>query len=150
MPIITQADIEDRIGQHALRRCLDHDNDGMADSGAVAAALADGIAFAKSYLLMAYDDDLLEANAPAEAKRLCVRSVLAHLYIMKPEVFRIDGHEVLKEVRMELKDIAANKRRMSDSAPDPAAQTAAEAVPTDEDVDIEKLDHYFVDGTGSF
>jgi phage gp36-like protein len=111
-PYITQTQLEARISAQALRRCLDDDNDGDADTATVTQFLTDASSKVRTFLAGNHSAATLAAivtTTPDEVVRLALDVAQAMLAMRHPEVFRIDGEAMMRVAVTELKALRLNE-----------------------------------------
>ena len=89
-PYITQQDLEDRVSPIVVRRILDDDNDGSADSNAVARILKEASAKVAGYLRRTYDLEADRRCAMPEVVRITLDVAEAYLWRRFPTYSRGD------------------------------------------------------------
>jgi hypothetical protein len=118
--LFTQAELEAFVGAEVVRRILDDDRNGTADTNAVTAI----IQAASSHVLAAYYqtfDEVPEVGSiPARLGVLAKLAGKAYLAIRHEEYVRYNGLRLLEYVDKQLDALVAGNRRIGESGPDPA------------------------------
>lgn len=113
MAIITQADLEARLGVQMVKAILDDDNTGNAESYAVARILEDASSKVLGYALAAgYDLAALSAAPPNELKRLALDAAEALAARRHPEVVRKNWVELDEVNTKELVNLRKGATRL--------------------------------------
>jgi phage gp36-like protein len=150
----SQAMLENRLSAAVVRRVLDDNNDGTADTDPVTQLLEDAEARFESFARQNYTLETLRSAAPTEAKRLCLDVAVALACERFPKA--VGGRQWLplwQKSETELKDLAAGRSRLNvTGAPEPQANqggdyyASGETLSTIDDVP----DTYTHGGFGSF
>jgi hypothetical protein len=99
-PVITQQDVEDRIGPERLAQLLDDDGDGVADAPLVGRLLQQATDRGAGRLLKAFSADQIAKLAAADAG---LRDAFVDLFLMfagqhRPEFVDANGRSVFAEI----------------------------------------------------
>ena len=150
-PYITQTELENRLSVQAVRRCLDDDADGDADSDAVTRFLTDASSKTRTYLAgnhSAAQVTAIATTTPDEVKRLALDVAHAMLAQRHPEVFRVDGFALMRDAIAELKALRLNETKIPGVTP--TNEGGESYVGSYDDWDEDEYSPHFLDGLGDF
>lgn len=85
MAYFDESDLNRAVGAALVLRCLDDDNDGVADSTTLAALVADADAEINGYLSRVYAVATLAASPPPALRRIAVDVGVQLMYLRRPE-----------------------------------------------------------------
>lgn len=103
MAVITQAELEGRLGTNTVAAILDDDNSGDADTAAVTRLLEDATSKVLGYAAAAgYDLAALRASPPNELKRLALDAAEVLAARRFPEVVRRGWKDMMEVNELEL------------------------------------------------
>lgn len=131
--LFTATELSDFVGGDSVRRILDDNRDGSADSGPLAMIIKAG----SSHVLSAYYqtfEAVPEVGAiPATLNILALHAGKGYLAIRHPEYVRYDGRKDLDYVDKRLDALVAGNRRIGETPPDPAANQGGDVYSGDPD-----------------
>lgn len=122
--LFTQAELEAFVGGDTVRRILDDNRDGTADSAPVAAIISDASAHVLSAYYQTYEE--VPETIPPRLKTLAKHAGKGYLAIRHPEYVRFDGYKILEYVDKQLDALVAGNRRIGATTPDPAINQGGE------------------------
>jgi phage gp36-like protein len=148
-PYITTTDLTNRLGAFTVRRILDDNVDGVADSAPFTALIADASSKVAGYLQGVYSLSAVAASTPREVIRLTLDVAVAMCAQRHPEVMRgIDWVELMKAANHDLEQLRKNVVGLdTDASPNPAANEGGELYP---DPNTEDVYTFARDGFGDF
>jgi hypothetical protein len=148
-PYITSSDLTNRLGAATVRRVLDDDADGTADSAPLAALCADASSKVAGYLQGVYELATVAASPPREVIRLTLDVAVAMCAQRHPEVMRgLDWVELMKAADRDLAALRKNATALdTDVAPQPASNEGGNIFP---DPETEDVYTFARDGFGDF
>lgn len=122
VPQVTQKQLEDRLSKTTVRRILDDDNDGSADTDPVTALLRDAMSKVCSYLGPIFDLDLIDPAQQPEVLRLTLDVAQAMAAQRHPEYMRVDGYKMMAQAEKDLRLLREGMTNLATKAPpEPAA-----------------------------
>ena len=119
---IDKADVESRMSAARIRRALDDDNDGTADTPVLNQLIQDAESKFRGWIGPVYVQSVVKDSQPTEAKRLCLDIFMALVAQRHPEVYRADWEAMMKGAERDLQQLRKGMTNMGvDGAPKPAA-----------------------------
>jgi phage gp36-like protein len=149
-PLITRAQLEERLSVATVRRIFDDNNDGTADSGPLTRLLTDASSKLRATLGPLYDLDKLDPATSDELVRISLD--IAHAYAAQrhPEFVRVDGFKLMQQAEKELEKIRAGLANLgTKGTPEPAANQGG-IVTEDPSLAEDESPHFALGGTGDF
>jgi len=149
--LVTQAQVEDRIGKLTVQRLFDESNGGEAEIGVVEALIRDGSSKVLGALGPVYDVDLIDPLQQAEVVRLTLDVCQAYAAQRYPEFMRgIDGFALMKQAQGDLKLLREGMSNLGiKEPPEPAANQGVKISSGDPD-QPDKFTRRFSDNWGNF
>jgi hypothetical protein len=134
--LVTQAQLEDRIGAATLNRIYaDGSDDGVARIDAVNSLIRDGSSKVLGFIGLVYDVDLIDEANQAEIVRLTLDACHAYAAMRHPEFLRsVDGYKMMQQVDKDLKSLREGLTNLgTKDPPEPAANQGGEVLSGDPD-----------------
>jgi phage gp36-like protein len=148
--IIAKADVEARLSAATVRRLLDDDNDGVADTAAVNRLIDDAESKFCGSIGPVHTVAAVIAAQPREAKRICLDLVTAFAAQRHPTYVRADWTELMKAAERDLERLRKGASNLGvDGAPEPAANMGGEVLSGDPN-DETPARHVFLYGMGDY
>lgn len=135
MPVITlvtQAQLELRIGKAVLARIFDDDNSGEALAAAVTQLCEDASSKIRGGMGLDYDLDLVTQDAASsnaiELRRIALDCAHAMAAIRHPGAIKLDGFALMEQVDKDLKNLRSGQTSLgTKTAPETADHTVSVA-----------------------
>jgi hypothetical protein len=122
--LVSQAQLEDRIGAATLNRIYsDGSDDGIARIDAIDSLRRDGSSKVLGFIGLVYDVDLIDEANQAEIVRLALDACHAYAAMRHPEFMRgVDGYKMMQQVDKDLKALREGMTNLGiKDPPEPAA-----------------------------
>lgn len=149
---ISEEALTAHVGAPALRRVLDDDNNGTADSNPLTLIIRNAEAFVEGYLRGIYT--LPVTPVPTELERLCLDVAHAQLALRHPEAFRsFDGAQAYERARQQCCDLRNGKTRLNvTSTPEPGANQGGSLASAENDAEVpfDAPSKFWTDGGGHY
>lgn len=154
--VVTQADLEDRLGPSTVSQIYDDNNDGAADARPITRLIADAQARVLSFVRRAYDPGqiaILLATPPDLLISLVLDVAQCFACERYPTYCRFDGAAMLVRVSKDLELVATSKMRfdgVQGGAEDPLPHNVSGTVESGDPLNPAVPPKLWSDGMGDF
>lgn len=132
-PLITRAQLENRLGKTTVQRIFDDNNDGAIDKDTVEQILADASSKVRGALGPWYDSaTTTPANSlvAEELRRIALDAAVAMAAQRKPTIIKMDWVDLMKQVDTDLKRIQNGRSNLGTDGPPAQRSQMARVVST--------------------
>jgi phage gp36-like protein len=119
-PLITRAQLENRLGKVTVQRLADDNNDGVADKSVVDQLLEDATSKVRGALGPWYDSATTtaeNATTATELRRIALDAAVAMAAERRPTIIKLDWVEKMKQVDRDLARIANGRANLGADPP---------------------------------